>query len=311
MLTVDQKHIGVYCLANDNVLDWMTAFLESFREHEPDRRLVIIPFDQKIDRLAQLADRYHFEFLSDPSLEKLDAIGDRIHPGKYSDSHMFRKFAAFWGSLENFIFLDSDIVLLGKLDELFESYQVSSCDFMHYDTSVEYVYKAGSFRDEMIKLYHSTGFNTGCFASSQGKLSLEDVLTFSQEALAIKDFFACGGEQPFLNYCVDRKGLKKDVFFHSSNDLAHWTWGNITPVVFQDGSYRFMNSGSEDFGKRVLFLHWSGILSSPFMPNRHLFLKYRLRNLSAVERCRYLFYDWWRPGVRAINSKLKRKKGML
>ena len=306
-----QAATGIYCLGNDKVLDWLIAFLESLRTYEPDCRLIIIPFDNNVDKLSQLSHRYDFEFLQDKTLEELDAIGATIHPGKYSDSHMFRKFASFWGPLDHFLFLDSDIAVLGKLDELFKAYFISKCDFMHYDTSVQYVYKTGVFREQMIREYSSKGFNSGCFLSSKGVLNIDDVRKAAEEALSIKEHFAIGGEQPFFNYCIDTKRLKTATFFDFVPDLCKWTWANQKPIKLTEDAYRLMEQKNPDFGKRIPFIHWSGILSSPFMPNQNIFLHYRLKSTPWASRLKYIFYDWWQPGIRAVISKLKRKKGMV
>lgn len=289
----------------------MIAFLKSLRAFNSGIQLVIIPFDHKTENLQELSVQYKFDIFQGQYLKTLDSIGLKIHPGKYSDSHMFRKFAAFWGPFDHFLFLDSDIVLLSDPETLLDTYIRSNVDLMHYDTSVQYVYKPGSFREEMTQKFGSTGFNTGCFASAKGKLTLDYIQSVLPKALAIKDNFACGGEQPFLNYCVDIQGLTKGTFFDSTDDLCKWTWGNLRPVRFAEGAYRLMDAKNPNYKKRMPFLHWSGILSSPVMPNRHLFLKYRLQSLPWKEQIKYLCYDWWQPGIRAVYKKLRRKKGMV
>ena len=71
---------GVYFLANDHVLNWSIAFFESLRTHEPDMRLVMIPFDVRIEKIAALRDRYHFEIFDHPSLKALDELGRSFFP---------------------------------------------------------------------------------------------------------------------------------------------------------------------------------------------------------------------------------------
>src|SRR5260370_3390370 len=45
---------GVYTLANDPMYDWLVAFLESLREHEPALPIVVIPLDDRISRIKRL-----------------------------------------------------------------------------------------------------------------------------------------------------------------------------------------------------------------------------------------------------------------
>lgn len=46
---------GVYFLGNDKICDWAIAFLESFRCSNPDLALTMIPFDDRLDQMRQLA----------------------------------------------------------------------------------------------------------------------------------------------------------------------------------------------------------------------------------------------------------------
>lgn len=310
-MLLEKSKIGIYCLGNDNVLDWMLAFLESLRHYEPEINLIVIPFDDKIQELQKLSSKYNFSFLNDDNLKALDCIGQAIHPEKYSDSHTFRKIAAFWGPFEKFIFLDSDIVILSKLDVLFQPFLQSNCDLMHYDTSVDYVYKPGEFRDWMVLEFGSTSFNTGCFASTNHLVTLEDVQDCLAQAISVKDNFACGGEQPFLNYFIDIKRLKRGTFFEKDQNLCKWTWANLKPIQYINEKYCLMKPKNPNFGKQMPFLHWSGILISPFMPNQNLFLKYRLKSLSPLGKGRYILFDWWKPLSKVVFKKLLQKQGMV
>src|SRR5690242_11964430 len=89
--------LGVYFLANDRVLHWTIACLESLRIQEPDARLVLIPFNQQVDRIVALRDRYRFEVFDPPELAALDDVGARFFPSQQVPRHTFRKFAVFWG----------------------------------------------------------------------------------------------------------------------------------------------------------------------------------------------------------------------
>lgn len=294
-----QEITGFYCLANDKVLDWMIAFLESLRFYEPDRRLIIIPFDKNIDKLAKLSQKYKFEFLHDESLEELDNIGSRF--AEKPSNRMFRKLATFWGPLDHFLYLDSDIVVLSNLEELFEGYFRSGSDFMYSGTksfiNMKAVYKPGAFRDEMIRDYSAKGFNAGAFLSSKNLLKLDEIRKISDEALLIKDNFANYGDQPFFNYCIDIKRLNTKGFADIVPDLCITTWAQYEPIKMSDNVYRLMAPDRPDFGKRIPFIHWAGKKINPYMPNRKIFLDYRLKGISWLSRFRYRYislYDWWK-----------------
>ncbi|NJR32479.1 MAG: hypothetical protein HC778_06160, partial [Chamaesiphon sp. CSU_1_12] len=59
MIMSPDLKIGVYFSANDVVYDWAIAFLNSFRKFNPDLRLILIPFDDRCNRLFQLKEKYN------------------------------------------------------------------------------------------------------------------------------------------------------------------------------------------------------------------------------------------------------------
>lgn len=108
--------MGVYFSANDAVYDWAIAFLNSFREFNPDLRLLLIPFNEECDRLLKLQDTYNFEIYTDPSFERLEAIGKAFELGHTpTGPYWFRRYAAFWGPCDRFMYLDARQVVLADL----------------------------------------------------------------------------------------------------------------------------------------------------------------------------------------------------
>jgi lipopolysaccharide biosynthesis glycosyltransferase len=292
----DKETTGIYCLANDAVLDWTIAFFESLRTYEPNCRLIVIPFDDRISKLSQLAQKYNLEFFpnSENILEKLDDLGAVFNPKRGNNIHMFRKLAIFFGPLEHFLFLDSDIVVLSKLNELFEAYFASQNEFMYYKgETFDPVYKPGEFREKMIAEYSANGFNSGSFISSKGIFSLEDFFEISKQVTLLKEHFASYGEQSFLNYCVDIKRLKTKAFIDEIPDLAS-CWAKFEPIEKKGDKYSL-------FSKRLLFIHWAGFKPNTFMPNRKIFLDFRLKSESWLYRLQVYISD-------RVNKILKKNK---
>jgi hypothetical protein len=269
---------GVYCLANDGVLDWFVAFCESLRAHAPDLPLVTIPFDGRTAELSELRGRYGFELLGDEhseSLARLDRIGERLWPGRAAAAHAFRKLVAFWGPLEDFVFLDSDIVVLEDPDRFLDAYaeRRAVAPLMFFDWDIEMVYLPGELRERMVAA-GSRGFNTGAFAGSSGSLSIEQLEELASEAEAVRDGFPETAEQPFLNFCVDSLGWRIRSFQEELDDVAV-PWAGLE-VEWSDHEGRVADRGRPDFGKRLPFLHWAGFPLTPWMPYKHVFLDYRL-----------------------------------
>ncbi len=276
--------VGVYCLANDTVLDWFIALCESLRSVEPAIPLVVIPFDEAVEKLSKLRGRYGFSFIDDRSLDDLDRIGATLYPENHAAAHLHRKFAVFWGPFDHFLFLDSDIVVVSELHSVLSGYLSSPCRFLYFDRDLDQVYRPGAFRDRMARAYASKGFNTGAFVSSKGMLTIDDVRAAAVAAVSLVKNFAPTGEQPFFNYCVDTKRLSvlraADVL--PGRPMA--AWGGLTPPKRVEREKRLMDRRSGDVSKRVLLIHWAGVPCDLAMPNRGIFMSYRLKGRPPLAR---------------------------
>jgi hypothetical protein len=137
-----EQSIGVYFSANDKVYDWTIAFLKSFRTFNPDLRLILIPFNEECDRILQLQTQYDFEIYIDPSFSRLEAIGKAFELGYTPTGHYwFRRYAAFWGPLDRFMYLDARQVVLANLRPLITALDQFGFDFLHYDCAINQVYE--------------------------------------------------------------------------------------------------------------------------------------------------------------------------
>jgi hypothetical protein len=277
--------LGVYCLGNDGVLDWMIAFLESFRSFEPTRELIVIPFDDNTEKLSRLSDRYDFQFLADDALEELDQIAAEVKPGaRVSRYHNWRKLAAFWGPLDHFLYLDADIVVLGNLDQLFSAFLTERCDFIYFDVNIDMAYNPGAFRERMIEEYATAGFNAGAFVSTKGIFSMEEIRVLARKAAPLSGDFQSSGDQSFLNYIVDIRRLNKRRYCHLEPSASCSNWASLAPIGFSDGSYRLYNAKHNDKGKTLAFLHWAGFKQGPLMPHRRIFLHFRHKGKPWIRR---------------------------
>src|SRR5579883_2781869 len=108
---------GVYVLANDHVLDLAIACLNSFRHHNPDVPLCLIPFDGRIQEIRKLQNKYRFTiFDNEPLLRRCDEISRRFHSRVFGH---YRKLVMWDGPFDRFVYIDSDTVTLRNLDGIF------------------------------------------------------------------------------------------------------------------------------------------------------------------------------------------------
>jgi hypothetical protein len=277
---------GIYFLANDRVIEWAIGFFESLRVHEPALPLVMIPFDDRTDRLRALADRYRYTIFEPPWLAELDEIGKRFHPPEETvPRHTYRKFAVFDGPLERFIFSDVDIVLLDSLREHFDAYDRAGKDLLHADEEIDQVYHS-PLCEHMVASYGARGFNTGFWAARRGLFTLEEVRRLADEALPHAEGFNHGTyEQPFLNFCCDVKGVRYANFADVVPDLTRKHLSNQPGIARDaDGKWRIHDPASGENGKRIGFVHWAGQQANELMAYRSLYLSYRLRSEPPLKR---------------------------
>lgn len=111
---------GVYFLANDHVLDRAIAFLNSLRAFNPQMPLCLIPFSDDVDGLLAQRERFGFTVWSgDPALLRAcDDLSRRFHDG-VTHGH-YRKLVAWEGGFDEFVYIDSDTVILKSLDFAFD-----------------------------------------------------------------------------------------------------------------------------------------------------------------------------------------------
>jgi hypothetical protein len=262
---------GLYCLANDGVIDWLIAFLRSVRAQPSMRELpiTVIPYDDRLDRTMGLRDRYRFDVLDDPALGELDRLGQRVAwPPRERMPH-FRKLAAFWGPYEEFLFLDADIVVVDDLMPFLRLAGEDRADLLYFDHDVAQVYRAGAALPFDVRV--SSGFNTGAFASRRGVLDLGELRSLAEAAEPFREAFVDVGEQPFVNFVFDTTGRTAEPFAERVPDLAAALRAGLGLELAADG-WRLAGAN----GPRVPMVHWAGFTPTPWMPHKALWLEHRL-----------------------------------
>jgi hypothetical protein len=229
----------------------------------------------------------------------LDRIGRTLHPKAYAGEKLFRKFAAFYGPLDHFLFLDSDIVVLAALDSLMRRFLESRADFIFFDTSPGWVYADPVFQQHMEREHGSRSFASGAFVSRKGFLGVEDLSAACSERDRLRQVIPPGVyDQPYMNYIVDMKGAKVAASYDIVPELYPGIWAAGPVDVPARRLQRLGASPVTRKGKILPFLHWAGFRCDYRMPNIDFFLRFRLqaaRSWLERLRCRYRF----RAGPRA------------
>ena len=195
---------GVYFLADDAVLHWVLGMLASLRRHEPTLPVVWIPFGGPDRRLREHLDSYAVVAWSDTDdLEAWEDLGSQFFPKNLVGSRLFRKMAVFDGPFNEFVFIDSDVILRTSLGWAFEALSRAGAEVAFYDEGLADVYADPSLRQRMVEDYGARGWNTGFWAGHRCAIRYEMATILTPQALLVQPGFAPTGEQPFFNFVLD------------------------------------------------------------------------------------------------------------
>lgn len=285
--------IGVYFSANDRVYNWTIAFLNSYRTFNPDLRLLLIPFNDECDRILRLQDTYNFEIYTDPSFERLEAIGQAFELG-YTPTgpYWFRRYASFWGPCDRFMYLDARQVVLADLQPVIRALDDYDFELLHFDCAIDQVYTPGDFRRKLLRQGKARGFNSGRWAARKELFSMEELEQFATTALQIRNQLnPRNTDQAFINYCCDMKPVRYGHVAEVLGGVCQSAWARQSGSIYQEnGKYYLWDYGGNDHKKQFLILHWAGnkLSDCALLPNRKI-LNYFLRSKVTLKSIIFLF----------------------
>lgn len=276
---------GVYFLANNKVYDSVVAFLNSFRFHNKDIPLCLVPFNSDFDQIAALQEKYHFSIFDDQDiLDRCDEMSKQFH-GNVCGA--YRKLAIWEGEFEEFAYIDCDTVVLDNIDFAFDhlSHTPVFTSHSHIDGLDKWVWTegiedTGILNEDQIEYSANTGF----IVSSKSYLSVSEVEQRLPDALKLKDYmFLDCMEQPLLNYLFITSGKPYSSllwFFLTgvSQDIKVESWAGTPGGVIENGKLTLKHS------LPIFLLHWAGgWLSDPSkvegIPYAELWKHYRYMDL--------------------------------
>ncbi len=252
---------GVYFLANDRVSELARAFLNSFRFHNPDLPLVLIPFDANTGAIEKLQDDYGFSiFRNETLLRRFDEISHTFYPRTVGE---FRKMAAWFGDFDEFIYIDVDTTLTAPLDTVFphlDEYPLlnshSNIPAIRQFTWRDSIFAANLLTEEQIAYSANMGF----FASKKGVFDLPDIEhAVCHSARAIPHMESMCTDQPFMNFLFVTSGKKHTSLhvlreFRGDESIPHEMWaGDLKWTVSDLRTFAY-----EGRQRNVLFVHWAG-----------------------------------------------------
>lgn len=268
---------GIYIVANDKVAENAIALLNSIRLYDPDIPVILIPFNDSYHRIAETLSQQHGVQVF-PNLELIDqltqTIGNIFDKDFLALPNKMRKFAVWFGPLDEFIYIDTDIVVFEKISDTLN--YLSDFDFLCCD----YHFSGEGIRNIFSPVIQDQGiftpddlqdvFNSGFWASRTGLFTEAQLYDTLRECAAHREYFDFTQgvtDQPLLNYLmlqrVQRRGnLVKPPY------SAPGSWAGSKH--FQERDHILY-----DNDKQLKYLHWAGTPMRPGGPYRALWEYYR------------------------------------
>jgi hypothetical protein len=293
---------GICTLANDYIFDQLVALLNSIETiMGKDFPVCIYSYDDRLEKVkAELVNRPQVQLYQDlQSMQEWDQFATEAwdtHPharARWAKAgsqgyHRFgthRRYCAFDGPFERFIYMDGDTLLMDDprlIFSLLEQYDLVVYDFQFKDPT--HVYEVSSpkltqiFDENRIK---NEIFCSGFFASKKGLFSPAK-RQWLIEQLKEKDaeiLYAMAPDQTLVNYMMMKSGYK--IYNLALNLPPEKRTGNsVTSRHFEN-----KNNILYDKNVRLIYLHYIGISSQAFtrlcqgenldLPYRDIFLYYR------------------------------------
>jgi hypothetical protein len=283
---------GICTLGNDYVYDQLVALLNSIDEIlGSDTPVCIYPFDEQVERITDEIVKRPNVFLYDnqESIKRWDefmllASPASMNKDKYRIYGGHRRFCAFDGPFDKFVYMDADTLVMNSLDFVFDKLDEYNCvvydfQFKHPDK----VYNIDSpnllkvFPENRIK---SEIFCSGFYASKKGLFDEGKIEGLSSYLRAgEKEILYPTGDQPVVNYMFMRSDIPVYNFAH------HFPNYKITGCSVTSSHFEEKDRILYDKGNRLTYLHYIGVPPKVTQavcageniefPYRDLFLYYR------------------------------------
>ncbi len=289
---------GIYTLANDVVYDQLIALLNSIEVHlGSDFPVCVLPYDDRVEKLTtMLAERPHCSLYDDRTvIDKWDnyvkAIWD-AHPtahdcwdSRYHRLGTHRRYCAFDGPFDQFIYMDADTLLMGNVSQIWS--QLNNYDFVTYDfqyKQLQHVYEVNSPRLNQtfsFEQLHQNIFCSGFYGSKRQVFSetqLTELLEYLQAGEA-EILYPMAPDQTILNYLVMRSQIPYCNLALTLPPQSR-TGCCVTSSHFKERDHVLY-----DGDQRLTYLHYIGVSAKLLkrlcngeniqLPYRDLFLYYR------------------------------------
>ncbi|GBL11237.1 hypothetical protein MSj_02739 [Microcystis aeruginosa Sj] len=293
---------GICTLANDRIYDQLIALLNSIEVNGgKDLPVCVYPYDDNTERIrAEIAQRPNVQLFDNRDVidlwdnfaksawEPHPTAKERWLKAGSRGYHRFgthRRYCAFDGPFDRFIYMDGDTLLMSPLDRVFaqlDNYDCVVYDFQHKD--ITHVYEVTS--PKLLEIFSQERldqeiFCSGFYGSKKGLFDEErrNWLIEQLRAGEAEIVYPMAVDQPLLNYMMMRSNCA------ISNLALQLPKEERTGCCVTSPHFQALDNILYDKGKRLTYFHYIGLSSSLFtrlcsgenldFPYRDIFLHYR------------------------------------
>ncbi|GCA83362.1 hypothetical protein MiHa_01323 [Microcystis aeruginosa NIES-2522] len=293
---------GICTLANDRVYDQLIALLNSIEVNGgKDLPVCVYPYDDNTERIkAEIAQRPNVQLFDNQEIiERWDNFAKSAwdsHPtakerwlkAGSKGYHRFgthRRYCAFDGPFDRFIYMDGDTLLMSPLDQVFaqlDNYDCVVYDFQHKD--ITHIYEVTS--PKLLEIFPQERLNqeifcSGFYGSKKGLFDEErrNWLIEQLRAGEAEILYPMAPDQTIVNYMMMRSN------FSIYNLALQLPKEERTGCCVTSPHFQALDNILYDHDKRLTYLHYIGLSSSLFtrlcsgenldFPYRDIFLHYR------------------------------------
>jgi hypothetical protein len=273
---------GIYIVANDRVYDPAIALLSSLRLHNPDIPVYMVPFDQNYEQIgAVLSENFEVQLFPDLSfLEQLTQDIADIFPRDFLKlPNKMRKLAVWFGPLDEFVYIDTDILLFQSIQTSLDYLQNAdffACDFQQKGRGLAEVFTQTVVEQNLFtETQLQDVFNSGFWGGRKGIFTYEQMLEILQECGEHREYFDFSTgttDQPILNFLV-LKAVERRLNITKVNPNEPGSWAGSSHFEEKE---RLLYDGD----RPLRYLHWAGTPMRPGGPYWDLWQFYRFQRVS-------------------------------
>lgn len=293
---------GICTLANDRIYDQLVALLNSIEVNGgKDLPVCVYPYDDNTERIGrEIAQRPNVQLFDNQGVierwENFAKSAWEPHPTAkerwlkagsrgYHRFGTHRRYCAFDGPFDRFIYMDGDTLLISPLDRVFaqlDNYDCVVYDFQHKD--ITHVYEVTS--PKLLEIFPQESLNqkifcSGFYGSKKGLFdeNQRDWLVEQLRSGEAEILYPMAPDQTIVNYMMMRSN------FSIYNLALQLPKEERTGCCVTSPHFQVLDNILYDRGKRLTYIHYIGLSSSLFtrlcsgenldFPYRDIFLHYR------------------------------------